>query len=448
MKNIHEEEEETVAVASNKPVRIRSKTKKKKTKKKTEGVVVRTNNKVRSYLNHDIIIFILSKLPLKSFKRFECVCKSWATLFQDSYFKTIYTNKFISNNNNNYNDDDTYLVPEHVMGRAHFYMLPGQRFEDRVKIDWPSPFQEDSAGIYILGAASINGILCLNQKYTRRLVLWNPTTGEFKVIPYGICEDLPPNRQPHYNLHGFGYDHVTNDYKVIQFVDSFLGGEDEDEQNEEWVEEDPSSYEKFWMIYSLRSNSWRKLDLNLPNCCYGFTQNRLVGVYTNGVCHWWAIAYGPENIEDEDEDEDEEEYLLSFNFSNELMFTTPSPSYLGVRPKVAVDRCLVLLNESIALISIDLKMTTIQISILGELGVRESWTKLFTVTSLPCIGYPIGVGNLSNTVLFRKKDDKLVWIDLHTKMMEEIDVKLKNDVYFAYVGKYKKSFLPIGGMNN
>jgi hypothetical protein len=57
---------------------------KKKTKKmnkeEAEAVVVRTSNKVRNYLNHDVIIFILSELPLKSFKRFECVCKSWSTL--------------------------------------------------------------------------------------------------------------------------------------------------------------------------------------------------------------------------------------------------------------------------------------------------------------------------------------------------------------------------------
>jgi F-box interacting protein len=255
-----------------------------------------------------------------------------------------------------------------------------------------------------LGAASINGILCLNQRCARRLVLWNPTNGEFKVIPYDHSEYLPSNRQPLCDLNGFGYDHVTNDYKVIQFVDSYLGGENEDEENEEFVPEDRSSYERFWVIYSLRSNSWRKLDLNLPNH-YCFTPNRLVGVYTNGVCHWWARTCDSPNIEDA------EECLLSFNFSNELMFTTPRPSYVDVKLrrsfKSALGRCLMLLNESVALISTDLEMDTVHISILGELGVRESWTKLLTVTCLPSFVYAIGVGNLSNTVLFRKNDNKV-----------------------------------------
>jgi F-box interacting protein len=146
-----------------------------------------------------------------------------------------------------------------------------------------------------LGAASINGILCLNQRCARRLVLWNPTNGEFKIIPYDHSEYLPPNRQPLCDLNGFGYDHVTNDYKVIQFVDSYLGALDEDEENEEFIPEDRSSYETFWMIYSLRSNSWRKLDLNIPNRYY-YSQNRLVGAYTNGVCHWWARTDDSPNI--------------------------------------------------------------------------------------------------------------------------------------------------------
>jgi ssDNA-specific exonuclease RecJ len=96
---------------------IRSKRKNKKNKmdieEETEAVALRTSNKVRNYLNHDIIICILSKLPLKSFKRFECVCKSWSTLFQDSYFNTIYIHNLTSNNNNHY--DHTYLVPEDDM---------------------------------------------------------------------------------------------------------------------------------------------------------------------------------------------------------------------------------------------------------------------------------------------------------------------------------------------
>jgi F-box interacting protein len=422
--------EETEAVASNKAVRSKRKMKKKKkmNKEETDAVAVRTSsNQVRNYLNHDIIIFILSKLPLKSFKRFECVCKSWSTLFQDSYFNTIYINNLTSNNGNHY--DHTYIV----QGKQ-FFLLPGQRFEDRIKVDWPAPYQDMytcPCNISILGGVSLNGILCLNQKPKRQLIFWNPTTGEFKVIPYCVCEYLPPNREPHHALHGFDYDPVTKDYKVIQYVDSDL-----QDCDDEFVYEDSSSYETFWMIYSLRSNSWRKLDLNIPNR-YFFMPDQEMGVYTNGVCHWWARTDDSPNFEDG------EEYLLSFDFSNEVMFTTLRPSYLDITKCGFFKRHLVLLNKSFALISTNWEMATIQISILGELGVRESWTTLLTVTCLPSIEYTFGVGNLSNRVLCKKKNKKLAWIDLNTKMIKELDVSVAN---CFCVGKYKKSFLPMGGL--
>ncbi|XP_045797792.1 putative F-box protein At3g16210 [Trifolium pratense] len=211
---------------------------------------VTTSNKVRNYLHPDIILFILSKLPLKSLKRFECVCKSWATLFQNSYFMTIYRKKFISNSNHY---DDTYLVlqngerqGDYYYGeyRYEFYLVPGQRFEDRIKVDWPPPFQKDDCDIYIMGIVSINGILCLNQGFGRRLVLWNPTTLEFSVIPRSPFVYVPPHGHPYYELHGFGYDHITNDYKVIRFIDSNIIVED----YEEIVDEGRSPYETFWEI--------------------------------------------------------------------------------------------------------------------------------------------------------------------------------------------------------
>jgi molecular chaperone HtpG len=416
----------------------------------TKAVAVTTINKFR-YLPLDIIFYILSKLPLKSLKKFECVCKSWAALFQTSYFMTMYRNNFISDSNHY---DDTYLVLQHGEGQSghyyggypyEFYLLPGQRFENRIKIDWPPPFQEDGCGIYIMGTVSINGILCLNQKCGRRLVLWNPIAREFKVIPRSPLVYVPPNRRPRHILHGFGYDHVTDDYKVIRFVDSFRIVV---QANEAGVNEDRSSYEIFWEIYSLRSDSWKKLDVNIPNR-YHYSLNRRIGVYTNGVCHWWARTNHSPNISP-----NVEECLVSFDFSNEALITTPMPSYLDVsipsdydRSYRFVERQLVILNESIALISItDLERTTIHISILGEFGVKESWTKLFTIPCIPAsIHYFIGVGSLSNIVFVKKNDGKLACIDLNTKIIEEVDVKVERHVF---VGKYKKSSLAMEGMNN
>ncbi|MCH92697.1 F-box/kelch-repeat protein [Trifolium medium] len=67
--------------------------------------------------------------------------------------------------------------------------------------------------LYSLSGDSSNGILCLSyDNYCDndgRIVLWNPTTEKFKVIPptpkvvFGVIVTLC----------GFGYDHIADDYK-------------------------------------------------------------------------------------------------------------------------------------------------------------------------------------------------------------------------------------------
>lgn len=400
-----------------------------------------TSKKVRNYIPDDITFCILSKLPLKSLKRFECVSKSWSLMLQNSYFmKTFNKNNNLMCISKDYEDtyfilqyskeDDEYAAP------SEFYLLPAGVFKNRVKIDWPHPFRQHNDDIYISGSVSINGIFCLKQNYNGTPVLWNPTTGESKLIPLSRLKSAPSFR---YVTHGFGYDSLTDDYKVVQLIDY-----------DDFIE-NKSSHQDSWELYSLRNNSWKKLHVSLPKCHY-YTLARSIGVYVNGVIHWWARTRY-------DYEFDVEECLVSFDFSNELLFTTPAPSYLDVtprplsvehskkRPEKFLEKHLVLLNESIALISTYIETNIFHISILGELGVRESWIKLYVINHLPFIQYPIGVGIKNNVVFFKKTDGKLACIDLNTKMIEE-DLGVNPWSFGCQIGKYKKSSLPIGGMHN
>ncbi|AES76821.1 hypothetical protein MTR_6g087660 [Medicago truncatula] len=56
------------------------------------------NEKVSTtYISDEISFYILSKLPLKSFKRFECVCKSWSLLSENQHFVKVFCNNLLSN---------------------------------------------------------------------------------------------------------------------------------------------------------------------------------------------------------------------------------------------------------------------------------------------------------------------------------------------------------------
>jgi len=215
---------------------------------------------LRIYLPHDTMLFILSKLPLKSLKRFLCVCKSWSLLFENPYFMSLYCNNIIEGNHSYY--DDTFFVLHKLPmtynygHHCEFYWLSGERFENQVKLNWPPPFQNDDTDIFVVGSVSINGILCLKQGFrrTRQVVLWNPTTGESKAIPSSPIEKIPPDRTTCFILHGFGYDHVSDDYKVIQMKYFFpYDSADEDEDGDLILED--RSYDPLWEIYSLKSNS-------------------------------------------------------------------------------------------------------------------------------------------------------------------------------------------------
>lgn len=48
-----------------------------------------TNEKVRNHIHDDIAFSILSKLPLKSLKRFEYVRKSWSQLLENPQFMSM-----------------------------------------------------------------------------------------------------------------------------------------------------------------------------------------------------------------------------------------------------------------------------------------------------------------------------------------------------------------------
>jgi hypothetical protein len=96
---------------------------------------------------------------------------------------------------------------------------------------------------------------------------------------------------------------------------------------------------------------------------------------------------------------------------------------------------------------------SIHISLLGELGVRESWVRLFDVVPLSFIQYPIGAGKKDN-IFFIKEYDKLVCFNLTTGMVEEIGVKGEqywSKMVMQHWSKmviYEKNLHPIGGVNN
>jgi len=111
---------------------------------------------------------------------FTCVQKSWSLLFQNPIFMDMFrTNFLLKSKQYEEEDDNMRLLLKQTMLRIPFHyslsILSGGTFEDRVRLDWPPPFQEDDSSVEILGFSSVNGILCLchGHGYDVTTVLWN-----------------------------------------------------------------------------------------------------------------------------------------------------------------------------------------------------------------------------------------------------------------------------------
>ncbi|GAU28407.1 hypothetical protein TSUD_257350 [Trifolium subterraneum] len=316
------------------------------------------------------------------------------------------------------------------------YSVSNERFENKVKLDWPNvmldrpyPLPGYDSGFDVLGSVSVQGTLCLFCAFRENIVLWNPSTKEFKLIPPSPF-DSGSDSDNIYVLHrGFGYDHIRGHYKVLRHR-GFPQTSDYYDFDVE-LEEDKSSFASLvWEIYSVRSNSWRNLDVDMHHLSIECEQ-----LYMDGLSHWLCRS-GTHN----------KKCLVSFDWSNEVFRTTtplpPETNYSNGCFSVLSQ--LVLLNGSIALILAYKGTIAFHISILGELGVKESWTKVFIIEPSPSLGYPIGVGRKGD-VLLRKKDGELAWLNLNTQMIEDLGVIFIMERFFCKILIHKENLLPFEG---
>ncbi|RYR06884.1 hypothetical protein Ahy_B05g074194 isoform A [Arachis hypogaea] len=325
---------------------------------------------------NDLALKILAKLPVKSLKRFNCVRKSWLNLLENPYFKSMYYENLKSKTAHSSSLllwRLFYQRDKNVRSENNVHLLSGERYENMVTLVLPTLVESYGPGEVL---ECVNGIICHYARGHEVIGLWNPKTDERKIIPPGITDD-EPGYDRHVSVHGFGYDNVNDDYKVIQCV---------------YYIYDPMELEEpaltIWQIYT----------------------------YLNGVCHWWGSEFATNGLE--------EQVLVSFNLSTET-FRTTSIVWLQENDD-GPTRTLVVLNDSVTLISSFAQNNSIEISILGEVGVKESWVKLFTFRFGPFPKYcAFRMGNKCDGVIWVLEQYKVskFWLEKSAK-----DHKRKREV--------------------
>lgn len=274
------------------------------------------------YIPKEIVRDILLRLPVKSLLRCKSVSKTWLSIISSPDFlkSQLHHAMMISRR-----------APSLLARRAtELRILPWARtcHNNFDRVVMPRLFGE-----YPLVINSYNGIVCVAVLDDDDLFfLWNPSLRMCRKLP-----DPPSWGLYRYTI-GFGYDSVSNDYKVVRIVC-----------------DTPRDLNAKVHVYSTKAECWREFRLSIYREHERFEQNHIV---VNGVMY----------IDNEFE-------LISFDLHREVFRQVPLPRYCGDQMSDLLD-----FEGSVALVFRDVGHEPgMYLWTLDDVSDRVSWTKRFSV---------------------------------------------------------------------
>jgi F-box interacting protein len=337
-------------------------------------------------LPQELIAEILSLLPAESLVRFQCVSKAWFSIINDPYFinmhlhtnrQRILIGKKFSKSAANRWPEEYYLVN----------ISNEDRLGDPVKIFLPFlPFYRPGNLDLTIVRGFCNGLVCVlfvcgNRKYGPEIVIWNPSIRKYKKVPFEpSCVDVMYKLGVQCNL-AFGYDSVNNDYKVLRIV-KFIDPKSKTKSLEEV------------MVYSLKAQSWRRVEDQLPYKEEPFLMSSPELIFTNGAFHW-LVTSATETI------------LLAFDLTIEkfrVLQTLPFKSTYNLK-----------VLEGLLCVFAYVQPRDTDVWIMKEYGVTSSWSRLCTVPTTFRYYQSLAFSKDGKKVLMKGKSHELVWYDIKKK---------------------------------
>jgi len=284
----------------------------------------------------DLISEILCRLPVKLLLQFRCVCKSWNSLLTDPIFAGKHLR--LSTKLLVHTSAHSYLSHLSYMYVLKFYPLDSVFTNVTTNHITELEFPSDH---YVYFAGSFNGIICLAIDYGGFVTvrLWNPSIRKFKELP-----SLEKQQNPYQVLmmYGFGYDAVSNDYKVVvvlKHTDNFV-----------------DSHEL--KVHTLGTNVWKSIQ-KFP---FDYAARQPSGNFMHGTINW-LVSYENKNPR----------FIVSLDLENESCKEIFLPAYYGVVDAYNYLQLGVLRDSLCIVIGHD-------VWVMKEHGNQDSWTKLFTIS--------------------------------------------------------------------
>ncbi|PON95723.1 F-box domain containing protein [Trema orientale] len=305
-------------------------------------------------LTSDIIEEILLRLDAKSVMRCKCVCKSWLSLISHPSFKHRHLERQVP------------CVVLHLGSPLNnFQRLFSFRSSENFDQIWSELCPVEILNWTMGFVGSQNGVICLfNRSRDGGVYLWNPAIKKLKKL---ASSPPPPT---HFYVHGFVYEPLANDFKVVAIPES--------------GQQDCVNFFKRGSqvgVYSLGSDSWKNVEMPdiFSDPAVITVPHRMYSVVVNGCIHW-IVNYGREAQE---QLQGYSVGIVAFDPRTEvfkLIKLPPSLEPFDVGSMCNWSGCLSLVTSY--------SPGLIEIWVMKKYGVSDSWTKHFSfdlVKHLPSV---------------------------------------------------------------
>lgn len=210
-------------------------------------------------------------------------------------------------------------------------------------------------------------------------------------------------------LCGFGYDGVSDDYKVVR-IGQFAG------ENQFYL---------VVVVYSMKTDSWKRIQDVPGNIC--ITPER--GRFASGVLYWLAMKYQVDFCGS----------IVGFDLGLGRFTEVPCPAVRGmVFYLVAVGESLCVLDNY--------NDSCMDVWLMNSLGVENCWYKAFSVEKCGALGTfkfvkPVAFSESSNYVLLEVDRAKLIWYDVKKKSAKNVRIRGFPNKFDSYA--YTESLLQL-----
>ncbi|KAK7395727.1 hypothetical protein VNO78_16294 [Psophocarpus tetragonolobus] len=341
------------------------------------------------HLPRELVANVLSRLPSKVLLLCKCVCKSWFHLITDPHFVTNHYAVYNTLQTQEENQNLLVIRRPFFSGLKTYISIVSWNHKNFVSSQVLNPpYEYNSDHKYwteILGPC--NGIYFLEGNPN---VLMNPSLGEFKALPESPFTS--PNGTYSFTDHaGFGFDPKTNDFKVVVIRDLWLKETDERKLGY-WTSE----------LYSLNSNSWRKVDAVLPLPIEIWGSSR-VYTYANNCSHWWGYV---------DDESGSQDVVLAFDMVKESFRKIRVPKIRDSSEEKFATLAPFHEEASIGVVVYPVRGTEkcFEVWVMKDYWDEGSWVKQYSVGPVQVIYKLVGFYE-TNHFLWKDNNERLVLYD-------------------------------------